>query len=300
MPDQEPLLTLQGIKVTRGGNQILDFPQDKTVRIFSGDRVGIIGENGAGTSTLINCIIGEMPFKGKIERHFTLDDLGVQFQYNAYDARLKVGELVEIISDSKLSSADLKSEMKGFELGPLLKKKISKLSGGERQRMTLFLVLQKNPKLLILDELTTGLDYQKRQEILHTLKQKTTQKTVLSVTHYFEELAGWMGKLLILHKGHLVFWGAIDTLRERYKWCYSIIEFPKDALDRLDVKSFRQVEVNNDTFGIFPESQEQAESFLKVCASKNIPAQNRLMDIYVMYTLALGDYERNHEVLFSE
>ena len=300
MPGQEPLLTLQGLKVTREGNQILDFPQDKTVRIFSGDRVGIIGENGAGKSTLINCIIGEMPFKGKIGRHFTLDNLGVQFQYNAYDGRLKVGELVEIISDSRLSSADLKNEMKDFELGPLLKKKISKLSGGERQRMALFLVLQKNPELLILDELTTGLDYQKRQEILHTLRQKTTQKTVLSVTHYFEELAGWMSKLLILHKGHLVFWGAIEALRVKYDWCYSIIEFPKDALSRLDVQPFRHVEVNNDTFGIFPESQEQAESFLKVCASKNIPAQNRLMDIYVMYTLALDDYERSHEVLFSE
>ena len=300
MPGQEPLLTLQGIKVTREGNQILDFPQDKTVKILSGDRVGIIGENGAGKSTLINCIIGEMPFKGKIKRYFTLNDLGVQFQQNVYDARLKVGELVEIISDSKLSSADLKNKMQDFELDPLLKKKISKLSGGERQRMTLFLVLQRNPKLLILDELTTGLDYQKRQEILHTLKQKTTQKTVLSVTHYFEELAGWISKLLILHKGHLVFWGAVEELRERYKWCYSIIEFPKDTLDRLDVHSFRGVEVNSETFGVFPESQEQAENFLKECASKSIPAQNRLMDIYVMYTLALDDYERSHEVLFSD
>lgn len=180
--------------------------------------------------------------------------------------------------------------MKDFELEPLLGKKISKLSGGERQRMTLFLVLYKNPRLLIMDELTTGLDYQKRQEILYTLKNNSVQKTILTVTHYFEEINEWANKLLILQKGHMVFWGEVQDLYSKYQ-CYSIVKFPKDALDQLEVRDLRVVEIDRTTYGAVTVNKKQADGILEDCMTKHIQAQNELKDMYVLYILALNDYK---------
>ncbi|MBQ5520762.1 MAG: ATP-binding cassette domain-containing protein, partial [Aeriscardovia sp.] len=75
------ILSLKDVSVRAGGTRILDL-RGKDIEIFPGDVVGVIGENGAGKSTLINCIVGKIPFEGAISRRFTLEDLGVQFQYN--------------------------------------------------------------------------------------------------------------------------------------------------------------------------------------------------------------------------
>ena len=86
----EPILSLKGVRVKRWRNQILDLPQEESIDIFLGDTVGLIGENGAGKTTLINCIVGKMAYQGSIERNFSIQDFGVQFQSNDYDPPVKV------------------------------------------------------------------------------------------------------------------------------------------------------------------------------------------------------------------
>ena len=286
--EKPAVLSLKDVSVKAGGSQILDL-RGKDVEIFPGDVVGIIGENGAGKSTLVSCIVGRIPFEGEVTRRFTLKNLGVQFQYNPYDPLLKVGEVVEIVCNEGTKDPRIKNSIESFEISSLLPKKVKKLSGGERQRLTLFLTLFRNPDLLIVDELTSGLDFQKRQEMLYRLRSASAQKTVLAVTHYFEELRGWANKLLILQKGRLVFFGTIDELADRYPF-YSFIRFPRPMGGFKGLPSIKTVEIDAATLGAVAKDEGEEKKILSALSNMGIPAECGKKDIYSLYVLALSDF----------
>lgn len=290
---QEPLLSLKGVKVRRWRNQILDLP-DESIDIFLGDTVGLIGENGAGKTTLINCIVGKIAYQGSIERNFTIQDFGVQFQSNDYDPPVKVKELVEAVCQKSASNPALKAAMKEFELEGILLKKVKKLSGGERKRLTLFLAIFKKPKLLILDEPTSALDYQKRRKILHTLKVAMDKKTVLISTHYYDDIEDWANKILILEKGKIVFFGTVKELEDRYP-LYSLVRIPMDMREKADFGSLRVIELDDEVnLGVVTRSEEEEDEFLTSCRRASIPA-HREEKLYGIYVLALDEFKEREQ-----
>ena len=286
----EPILSLKGVRVKRWRNQILDLPQEESIDIFLGDTVGLIGENGAGKTTLINCIVGKMAYQGSIERNFSIQDFGVQFQSNDYDPPVKVKELVEAVCQKSASNPELKAGLKEFELEGLLAKKVKKLSGGEQKRLTLFLAIFKKPKLLILDEPTSALDYQKRRKILHTLKVAMDKKTVLISTHYYDDIEDWANKILILEKGKAVFFGTVKELEDRYP-LYSLIRIPMDMREKADFRSLRVIELDDEVnLGVVTRSEEEENEFLTSCRRASIPA-HREEKLYGIYVLALDEFK---------
>ncbi|MBQ1804181.1 MAG: ABC transporter ATP-binding protein [Bifidobacteriaceae bacterium] len=288
-PGERPILSLRGVKVKRWRNQILDLP-DENIDIFLGDTVGLIGENGAGKTTLINCIVGKIAYQGSIERNFTIQDFGVQFQYNDYDPPVKVKELMEAVCQKSVSNPELKAAMKKFELEGILPKKVKKLSGGERKRLTLFLAIFKKPKLLILDEPTGALDYQKRRKILHTLKVAMDKKTVLISTHYYDDIEDWANKILILEKGKVVFFGTVKQLEERYP-LYSLIRIPMDMREKADFGSLKVIELDDEVnLGVATQSEEEEDEFMASCRRAGIPA-HREEKLYGIYVLALDEFK---------
>ena len=286
----EPILSLKGVRVKRWRNQILNLPQEENIDIFLGDTVGLIGENGAGKTTLINCIVGKMAYQGSIERNFSIQDFGVQFQSNDYDPPVKVKELVEAVCQKSASNPELKAGLKEFELEGLLAKKVKKLSGGEQKRLTLFLAIFKKPKLLILDEPTSALDYQKRRKILHTLKVAMEKKTVLISTHYYDDIEDWANKILILEKGKAVFFGTVKELEDRYP-LYSLIRIPMDMREKADFRSLRVIELDDEVnLGVVTRSEEEENEFLTSCRRASIPA-HREEKLYGIYVLALDEFK---------
>ncbi|MBO6050167.1 MAG: ATP-binding cassette domain-containing protein [Aeriscardovia sp.] len=286
----EPILSLKGVRVKRWRNQILDLPQEESIDIFLGDTVGLIGENGAGKTTLINCIVGKMAYQGSIERNFSIQDFGVQFQSNDYDPPVKVKELVEAVCQKSASNPELKAGLKEFELEELLTKKVKKLSGGQRKRLTLFLAVFKKPKLLILDEPTSALDYQKRRKILHTLKVAMDKKTVLISTHYYDDIEDWANKILILEKGKVVFFGTVRELEERYP-LYSLVRIPMDMREKADFGSLRVIELDDEVnLGVVTRSEKEEDEFLTSCRRASIPA-HREEKLYGIYVLALDEFK---------
>jgi|SRR6218665_156539 len=231
------MLKFTNVLVKYGNVTAVNIPGP--LEIKRGDVVGIIGENGAGKSTLLNAIIGEAPYSGEIEREFSLETLGIQFQQNSYNPLMTVREIIRMVFGRKFDS-DLLDGIRRYELEPLLGSRIGKLSGGERQRLTLFLVLavSKNPKsLYIFDELTTGLDFQKRQSMIELVRQRTATSTVLITTHYFEELSNWANKILILRRGRVVYFGSIDKLADEYPHD-SVVKVSSDlALEEFNVET---------------------------------------------------------------
>ena len=179
---KENILEIDNLKVVFGENRVLDI--DRKIEIKQGDVVGIIGENGAGKSTLINAVLAEIKYSGTINRNFNFDDVGVQFQSNNYNHYMRVDELIKVVTGRSAKSRELESYLNEFELRPLLKKKTGVLSGGEKQRLTLFLVVYLKPEVLFLDELTTGLDYKKREKILSVIKRYSKKELEEKIAYH--------------------------------------------------------------------------------------------------------------------
>lgn len=293
----EKILEIQGLNVSIAGSDILNL-KDETIIINKGDIVGIIGENGAGKTTLINCIIDKIHYSGNIERGFCANELGVQFQINSYNKLMKVFEIIQIVTGITRFDEEFEKKLSQFELKGLLKKKIGKLSVGELQRLTLFLVLYLKPNVLIFDELTTGLDYQKRTELLELVKEYSKGKTVFTITHYFEELLDWANKFLILHKGNLVFYGTLNELQEKYKH-HSIIKIPinvKESFINQCGENITMVDLNEKYTGVVVYTEEEQRRLIKKISGQNIGFQIEPNGIYSLYTLAIMSMKGDEKI----
>lgn len=283
----EELLKINNLAVSYDNTTVLNISD---MIVYPGDIIGIIGRNGAGKSTLINCILNEIKYDGNIERNFKKKDVGVQFQVNSYNDLMKVYELIRIVTKQNKFDSKLESLIKNFDITSMLKKKISALSGGEKQRLTLFLVLHLQPQIIFFDELTTGLDYEKRKNMLKIVRDYSKGKTVFTVTHYFDEIENWATKLLILNKGNPIFWGTPDELKELYPH-YGVLKI---------AKSFKSDEFtvikdeNDDSSLIIVKDREEQIKAIDVLNKLNIEFEARTCNIYSLYTLLMND--QNKEV----
>lgn len=281
------ILKINELSVIYDKTPVLQIQQP--INIESGDIVGIIGENGAGKTTFINAVLNEVNYSGEIYRGFSRDEVGVQFQTNSYNDYMKVGELIYIVTGYRYNDKNIQDQLQSFDISNLAKKKIGVLSGGERQRLTLFLMLYLKPSVLFLDELTTGLDYEKRQKILALIYRYSKDKTVFTVTHYFDELEGFANKLLILRRGQVAFFGEISELKEKYP-LLGVIRLSKSLIKTEVLENLGQMDsVREDESGeiwIPFSSEDEKEKLEETLKSFNINYDIKSADLYAYYIMA--------------
>jgi len=200
--------------------------------VHEGSLFAFLGPNGAGKTTTINVICTLM---GKTAGEVIVDGLsvgrddarirqkiGVVFQDNVLDELLTVRE--NLLSRGQLygqSGPALRRRLEQvaaiLELGDLLGRRYGKLSGGQRRRAEIGRALMSDPKILFLDEPTTGLDPQTRAAVWRTIRQlqKDLKMTVFLTTHYMEEAssADWVA---VIDGGHIVAEGTPHDLKEKY------------------------------------------------------------------------------------
>ncbi len=197
------IITIKGLNKSFGDIKAV---QDLSFRVKEGELFAFLGINGAGKSTTINIMCGQLAkdsgsiFINDKSLDKDLDlikrELGVVFQSSALDSALSVYDNLESraalygIVGSEFSErlSELK-EMLGF--GDLLRRTVGKLSGGQRRRIDIARALFHKPNILILDEPTTGLDPQTRKIIWSVISdlRKKENMTVFLTTHYMEEAA---------------------------------------------------------------------------------------------------------------
>ena len=211
---------------------------------------------------------------------------------------MKVKELITLVTGQRKYNEELKKEIERFSLTNLLDSRIGKLSGGEKQRLILFLVLYKNPKIMIFDELTTGLDYQKRIDLLNLVKEKSANKTVLVVSHYFEELNNWINKLLVLKEGQVLFYGSKEELKALYPH-KAVITVKKAYYDDIQLNSLGILDedivkdFNEDSVGIIVRNDyKKQESIISYLASQGIGYDITPCNIYPLYALLQQESNR--------
>ena len=180
--------------------------QDLSFRVQAGELFAFLGVNGAGKSTTINILCGQLAKDRGSVRICGADpdadpeavkrSIGVVFQGSVLDRELSVRDnLRSRAALYGIAGAEFRqrlAELSGLlELEPLLKRPLGKLSGGQRRRIDIARALLHRPKILILDEPTTGLDPQTRSTLWRVVEQLRQREhmTVFLTTHYMEEAA---------------------------------------------------------------------------------------------------------------
>lgn len=270
-----------------GERDALDL-SDLIINLESTTKLGVIGTNGAGKSTFINAILDEVSYQGMIRKGYAEQDLTVVFQDNAYNELLKVGEVIRLVTGYTKQMLATSALVSDFQLAPLLDHYVVKLSGGERQRLTLALSMHTPKKLYLLDELTSGLDAEKRSQILQQVKRHTKEKAAIQITHYLEELENWATDLLILDQGHSVFYGSVKAFEKKYAH-YSQITTGKIHLN-LSVDAYT---LEQDMY-FYPQTYDEHERLLAELFKENINYSASFQSIKSTYDYLMSQKRRTN------
>lgn len=241
------VVTVRGLRKTYGTRVVVD---GLDLDVHAGEIVGLIGANGAGKTTTVECIQGlRRPDAGTL-RVLGLDPVtqaeqlrrlvGSQLQDSALPDRLRVAEAVELFATAR--SSDGGELLEQFGLVERRKSPFSSLSGGERQRLFLVLALLNRPRLVILDELTQGLDPSARRNVWAAVRQlHAAGTTVLLVTHELDEAEELCDRVIVMRDGTILDEGPpaelVDRHGRRATVRFSVPEVagvPLDELRRLE------------------------------------------------------------------
>ncbi|WP_193663590.1 ATP-binding cassette domain-containing protein [Bacillus mycoides] len=195
------LITIENLNKSFKTKQLL---KDFSFEFKKGENIFITGKNGAGKTTLINMILGfEKLDKGKISINLDKHDIGMVFQKTDRDQYLTVENELEI---SKILHSNSKiDDYVDFLNIEDLQRRSSKLSGGEWQKLQVIKAISFKPKILITDEISTGLDYLSRESLYELLKKYLTNNdtTYISVSHYEDEINLFADKVLVMNNGEV-------------------------------------------------------------------------------------------------
>ncbi|MEO3972313.1 ABC transporter ATP-binding protein [Streptomyces sp. CAU 1734] len=187
--------------------------------VREGEIFGILGPNGAGKTTTVECVEGlRRPDGGRVrvaghdpfaERGPVTRILGAQLQESRLQPRITVREALELYAALHPDPADWRELADRLGLAGRLRTRFAKLSGGEKQRLSIALALAGRPRIVVLDELTTGLDPRARRDtwrLIHDIR--ATGVTVLLVTHFMEEAQRLCDRIALIDRGRIT---ALDT-----------------------------------------------------------------------------------------
>lgn len=216
-------VSVQNLCKSYGEKQVL---KNLNLSVKHGTVFGLLGANGAGKSTTIECILGTKKADSgtvtllgqdtKKSRRSLFQKIGVQFQEGDYQQEIKVQELCEETACLYRNPADWQALCAQFGIGDKLKNPVKSLSGGERQRLFIVLALIPDPELVFLDELTTGLDAKARRGVWKTLeKLKDQGLTIFLTSHFMDEVEALCDEICILKKGRPVFYGTVEQAKQQ-------------------------------------------------------------------------------------
>ncbi|WP_129306461.1 ABC transporter ATP-binding protein [Streptomyces sp. L2] len=210
------VIEVTDLRKSYGGRAVVD---GVSFAVEEGEIFGILGPNGAGKTTTVECVEGlRVPDGGRV-RVTGLDPvadhakvarvLGAQLQQSELQAKLTVREALELYAAFYPRPADWRHLAERLGLTEKLGSRFGKLSGGQQQRLFIALALIGNPRVVVLDELTTGLDPRARRDTWQLIEEVRAEGvTVLLVTHFMEEAQRLCDRIAVIDRGRIA---ALDT-----------------------------------------------------------------------------------------
>lgn len=205
------IVEVHNLEKSYGSNQVL---KGLNFQAQAGEIIGVIGKNGAGKSTFLEILMTIKEYdaghvvlfqkdiqKSKLEQ--IRKQISVVLQPTQFYKTLKVEELLKLFKAYYQSNIEIHQIIKDFQLEPHRKKYFDKLSGGWKQIVSLAIAFLSDPKLLILDEPTTGLDPHMRNMLWTYITNYNTRTggTVILTTHNMEEIEMYCDKVMLINNG---------------------------------------------------------------------------------------------------
>ena len=233
-----PVIRVSSIRKTYGRTVAID---DVSFDVEEGEIFGLIGPNGAGKTTTMECVEGlRRPDRGTISV-LSLDPIrdartlqqkvGVQLQQAQLQKRIKVREAIGLWASLYPRPVDGDALLERLGLADKRHAWFMMLSGGQKQRLFIALALIHDPDVVLLDELTTGLDPQARRAIWELVREiRTRGKTVLLTTHLMEEAERLCDRVAIVERGRVIDIGTPSGLVRRHCPRQTVVLETTDAI----------------------------------------------------------------------
>lgn len=234
--EEKNILEIHNISKTfhiKGG----DVPANQNVsfNIERNKNLALIGANGAGKTTLIEMVIGiNRPDQGEFKYNFSYlksfkEKIGIQFQDSNYPFGIRAKDIIWYFLKAyniKMGDEELKSLVKQFGVSEFYNKNCSGLSGGQQQRLNLLLSILHKPKLLFLDELSTGLDIKIRTNIKTFIKKYAEDNgiTIVIISHDMDEVAYLCKDVITMKDGKVMDVTTVDRILHKHASLESYID----------------------------------------------------------------------------
>ncbi len=206
------MIKFDNIKKTFRRTEVL---KGLNLEIKKGDRIALVGSNGAGKTTMIRCLLGEYTCEGQVlvngkspreERQVVLKDIGFVPQLPP-PLKMPVGQLIEF--SASLCDADPQqmikvSERLGLNYDELKARPFVKLSGGQKQKLLISIALGRDAKILILDEPAANLDPDARHIFFQLLAEKKDEAVMLISSHRLDEVAALVNRVIEMDQGVVI------------------------------------------------------------------------------------------------
>ena len=267
----------------------MDFTLDKiSFSIPSGTIVGLIGENGAGKSTTINAILnsikkdgGEIRVLGKEMTDSDTgmrNEIGVVFDGNNFYETLTPRQIGHIMAKvySNWDMSCFEDYLKRFQLP--VSKEIKQFSKGMKMKFTIAVALSHNPRLLILDEATSGLDPIVRDEVLDIFLDFVQDEThaVLVSSHITSDLEKIADYITFIHKGKLIF----SLSKDELIYNYGIIKCGREQFMKMDSDDIITYRKKDYEYEILVSDKTRMERKYKNCLMNDVTIDD-IMLLYV-------------------
>jgi ABC-2 type transport system ATP-binding protein len=234
----QPIVEVAGLCKAYADRTVVDHVD---LDVHEGEVVGLLGANGAGKTTTVECIQGLRRADAGRIRVLGMDPgrqaealrplIGSQLQHSALPERMRVDEAVRLFCRGPVGEAE--PLLVAFGLVEHRRRPFGALSGGQRQRLFLVLALVNRPRLVVLDELTEGLDPAARRDVWEAIRAlRSAGTTVLLVTHYMDEAEALCHRVVVMRNGRVIDAGTPRQLVDRHgRWAH--VRFSTDdAADR--------------------------------------------------------------------
>jgi ABC-2 type transport system ATP-binding protein len=226
-----PIIRVSGIRKTYGRTVAVD---EVSFEVHQGEIFGLIGPNGAGKTTTMECVEGlRVPDRGAIsvvgldprrDVRALQQKVGVQLQQAQLQKRIKVWEAIDLWASLYSRHVDGHALLERLGLAEKRNAWFMTLSGGQKQRLFIALALIHDPDVVMLDELTTGLDPQARRAIWDMVRGiRDRGKTVLLTTHLMEEAERLCDRIAIIERGRVIDIGTPAGLVRRHCPEHSVV-----------------------------------------------------------------------------
>jgi ABC-2 type transport system ATP-binding protein len=275
VPESAPILEVH--------NLVKQYPSVTAVdgvsfAVPEGTCFGLLGPNGAGKTTTIEIMEGILPptsgevrYRGERLGPRFREEAGILFQKTALQDFLTVRQSVALFRGLYERGLDVDEVLATCALEKLAARDNRKLSGGQQQRLLLAIALVNDPKVLFLDEPTTGLDPQARRNFWELVESiKARRKTIILTTHYMEEAQLLCDEIAIMDGGRIIAQGAPQKLLREH-FAEVLLELPRqefpEAARRLPLKLI-------DASDRIEISTDDLDGTLRTLMEAHVPLQN--------------------------